>query len=237
MTPDAETARLARGRRRRSPRVGPCASERAWGHSSGGRQCRPGTQGRFRPTPEWHNLLAIHEYFDGDRRCGVGASHQTGWTGLVADLLLRFARQRRAVGSKWPPSCPHHAPGTAWCWSGTAAEGVPARAVDSPGHGLDRALFTDLHGGEPGFAPSSTPGRRRRSRRPSVRRGGRDARPAVVRLCGTWRSLAGSRATTEGCAAARPTTTRAQREPVLDGGRAAGREPFGTPASTHLASD
>ncbi len=37
----------------------------------------------------WHDLLWFHEYFHGDNGAGLGASHQTGWTGLVADLLLR----------------------------------------------------------------------------------------------------------------------------------------------------
>jgi hypothetical protein len=35
----------------------------------------------------WRDLLLFHEYFDGDTGAGLGASHQTGWTGLVAKLL------------------------------------------------------------------------------------------------------------------------------------------------------
>jgi hypothetical protein len=37
--------------------------------------------------PHWKDLVLFHEYFDGDTGRGVGASHQTGWTGLVAKLL------------------------------------------------------------------------------------------------------------------------------------------------------
>jgi ribosomal protein L21E len=37
----------------------------------------------------WHNTIAFHEYFHGDTGASLGASHQTGRTGLVADLLLR----------------------------------------------------------------------------------------------------------------------------------------------------
>jgi hypothetical protein len=37
--------------------------------------------------PHWKDLLLFHEYFNGDDGAGVGASHQTGWTGLVAKLL------------------------------------------------------------------------------------------------------------------------------------------------------
>ena len=39
--------------------------------------------------PEWRDLLLFHEYFHGDTGVGLGASHQTGWTGLVAHLLCR----------------------------------------------------------------------------------------------------------------------------------------------------
>ncbi|HZJ47403.1 MAG TPA: hypothetical protein VFD97_00010 [Acidimicrobiia bacterium] len=35
----------------------------------------------------WQQLLPFHEYFDGDTGKGLGASHQTGWTGMIASLL------------------------------------------------------------------------------------------------------------------------------------------------------
>jgi hypothetical protein len=52
-------------------------------------QRRPvfGTYERFQTDPAWHDHLLFHEYFHGDTGAGLGASHQTGWTGLVADLL------------------------------------------------------------------------------------------------------------------------------------------------------
>ena len=37
--------------------------------------------------PHWRDLIPFHEYFHGDTGAGVGASHQTGWTALVAKLL------------------------------------------------------------------------------------------------------------------------------------------------------
>ena len=37
----------------------------------------------------WRDRVLFHEYFDGDTGAGLGASHQTGWTALVLDLLLR----------------------------------------------------------------------------------------------------------------------------------------------------
>ncbi len=44
---------------------------------------------RFRDDPRWRDQLMFHEYFHGDNGAGLGASHQTGWTGLVADLIIR----------------------------------------------------------------------------------------------------------------------------------------------------
>ncbi len=46
-----------------------------------------GDQERFQQDPHWRDLVPFHEYFHGDTGRGVGASHQTGWTGLVAKLL------------------------------------------------------------------------------------------------------------------------------------------------------
>jgi hypothetical protein len=43
----------------------------------------------FQRDPAWHGLIPFHEYFHGDTGAGIGASHQTGWTGLVADLIIR----------------------------------------------------------------------------------------------------------------------------------------------------
>jgi hypothetical protein len=42
---------------------------------------------KFQRDPHWRDLLLFHEYFHGDNGAGIGASHQTGWTGLVAKLL------------------------------------------------------------------------------------------------------------------------------------------------------
>ena len=42
---------------------------------------------KFQHDPNWSGLIPFHEYFHGDNGAGIGASHQTGWTGLVAKLL------------------------------------------------------------------------------------------------------------------------------------------------------
>ena len=46
-----------------------------------------GDEARFQGDPLLHDLIPFHEYFHGDTGKGLGASHQTGWTGLVADLI------------------------------------------------------------------------------------------------------------------------------------------------------
>ena len=43
--------------------------------------------------PAWRDLILFYEYFDGDTGAGLGASHQTGWTALVAKLIEQTGRQ------------------------------------------------------------------------------------------------------------------------------------------------
>ena len=45
---------------------------------------------KFQQDPHWRDLLLFHEYFHGDNGAGLGASHQTGWTGLVAKLIQQI---------------------------------------------------------------------------------------------------------------------------------------------------
>ena len=47
---------------------------------------------KFQTDPHWHDLLLFHEYFHGDNGAGIGASHQTGWTGLVATVIDLFSQ-------------------------------------------------------------------------------------------------------------------------------------------------
>src|SRR6185295_3772880 len=46
----------------------------------------------FARDPHWRELVLFHEYFHGDTGEGLGASHQTGWTGLVANLIDEWRR-------------------------------------------------------------------------------------------------------------------------------------------------
>ncbi len=54
--------------------------------SSGRRPCH-GSDLRYAANPFWRDLVLFYEFFHGDSGRGLGASHQTGWTALVARLL------------------------------------------------------------------------------------------------------------------------------------------------------
>jgi hypothetical protein len=58
---------------------------------SGRRPVYGGTE-KFQKDPHWRDLILFYEYFHGDNGAGLGASHQTGWTGTIAVLLDMFGR-------------------------------------------------------------------------------------------------------------------------------------------------
>ena len=53
---------------------------------------------KFQTDPHWHDLILFHEYFHGDTGAGVGANHQTGWTGLVTKLLQQSGEAATSSG-------------------------------------------------------------------------------------------------------------------------------------------
>jgi glycosyl hydrolase family 63 len=54
----------------------------------GRRACFGGTE-KMQADPAWQDNLIFSEYFHGDNGAAIGAFHQTGWTGLIADVILR----------------------------------------------------------------------------------------------------------------------------------------------------
>ena len=52
-----------------------------------GRRPVYGAANKFQDDPHWKDYILFYEYFHGDNGAGIGASHQTGWTGLIAKLL------------------------------------------------------------------------------------------------------------------------------------------------------
>ena len=72
------------------------ASSMASGMSSESRKRESSTNSvfsgteKFQNDPYWRDLIPFHEYFHGDNGAGIGASHQTGWTALVAKLIQQY---------------------------------------------------------------------------------------------------------------------------------------------------
>jgi hypothetical protein len=79
---------------------------------SEGRRPVFGSQQTFQNDPNWKDHLLFYEYFHGDNGAGIGASHQTGWSGLVANLIQFFVHNNQdsklAFGNRGPvPSVRH----------------------------------------------------------------------------------------------------------------------------------
>jgi Mannosylglycerate hydrolase MGH1-like glycoside hydrolase domain len=62
----------------------------------------------FESDPHWRDLIPFHEYFHGDTGAGVGASHQTGWTALVACLIQELSESEVALHSPAIPPAAFH---------------------------------------------------------------------------------------------------------------------------------
>jgi hypothetical protein len=60
-----------------------------------GRRPVNGKWEKFQSDPHWRDLIQFHEYFHGDTGAGVGASHQTGWTAIVASLIHHLSQADR----------------------------------------------------------------------------------------------------------------------------------------------
>ncbi|NBB69364.1 MAG: hypothetical protein GVY33_03435, partial [Alphaproteobacteria bacterium] len=63
-----------------------------------------GAEARFQHDPHWRDNVLFYEYFHGDIGAGIGAAHQTGWTGLAAVLMEAHAE---------PPTAADVSPSTA----------------------------------------------------------------------------------------------------------------------------
>jgi hypothetical protein len=59
-----------------------------WLPGDDGRRAVYGGTDLFQSDPAWKDNLSFFEYFHGDNGAGLGAAHQTGWTALVADLII-----------------------------------------------------------------------------------------------------------------------------------------------------
>ncbi len=77
LRPADEPVRGGRGDRPPAGAASSCATSRAGGRSTAATR-------KFQDDPHWRDYLLFYEYFHGDNGAGLGASHQTGWTGVVA---------------------------------------------------------------------------------------------------------------------------------------------------------
>ena len=64
----------------------------------------------FQQDPHWRDLILFYEYFHGDNGAGLGASHQTGWTGIVARIMQLFATMTPATAQELGRHAPVAAP-------------------------------------------------------------------------------------------------------------------------------
>ena len=108
-----------------------------WSRSSspgrtGGARCSAGGVEKMQTDPRWRDQILFYEYFDGDNGAGLGASHQTGWTGLVADLIAAATRP----SPRRSRSCSASLPGAATRmrrWWATPIVGTPSSVAKSGG--------------------------------------------------------------------------------------------------------
>ena len=99
-----------------------------------GRRPVYGGMAAFQDDPHWRDLLLFHEYFHGDNGAGIGASHQTGWTGAVARLIQLFGSTGSTECLHGPPLPLAHAyrpPGASPADApGPAGDGAPGPTGD-----------------------------------------------------------------------------------------------------------
>jgi hypothetical protein len=69
-----------------------------------GRRPVYGGSEKFQQDPHWRDLILFYEYFHGNNGAGIGASHQTGWTGAVARLIQIGAYLRPEIELRYSTS-------------------------------------------------------------------------------------------------------------------------------------
>jgi hypothetical protein len=81
--------------------------ERIFLRDENGRRPVYGGTEKFQTDPHWRDLILFYEYFHGDNGAGIGASHQTGWTALIAQMSTYFGSHtdtRRVLEPRQPRS-------------------------------------------------------------------------------------------------------------------------------------
>jgi len=76
---------------------------RIFSRDSNGRRAVFGRNDYFQRDAHWRDYIPFHEYFHGDNGAGIGASHQTGWTGLIAKLIQQQGEHAGQIAAGSPP--------------------------------------------------------------------------------------------------------------------------------------
>ncbi len=66
-----------------------------------GRRALYGNTEKFQTDANWRDYILFYEYFHGDKGCGLGASHQTGWTGLIGKMLQQIGEYKGEEGGEF----------------------------------------------------------------------------------------------------------------------------------------
>ena len=141
------------------PRTSPAGSSSIWLPDADGRRPVYGSIEKFQTDPEWRDLLLFHEYFHGDTGAGIGASHQTGWTGSSRTCCAAAASSTTSP-RRGRPRWAHRASST-----GSAGRVPEPRAID---RGRPSVASTAA-----AKAPTKAPTRRSKARRGRTGGGGR----------------------------------------------------------------
>ena len=72
---------------------------RASARDAASRRAVFGMQDYFQSDAHWRDYVPFHEYFHGDTSAGIGASHQTGWTGVIAKLIQQQGEHIERAGA------------------------------------------------------------------------------------------------------------------------------------------
>jgi len=73
-----------------------------------GRRPVYGATAKFQDDPHWRDYVLFYEYFHGDNGAGIGASHQTGWTGIIARIMHLFATSTSEEVLELGKAAAHH---------------------------------------------------------------------------------------------------------------------------------
>ncbi len=127
---------------------------RTFTRDASGRRPVFGGSEKFQTDPHWRDCILFYEYFHGDNGAGIGASHQTGWTGAIARVIqldgvahrgaaLRAGRGAARLRSR--PALSRASRGSAAAWRSAGGAVRPGRST-APSWAAEASASTGLRG-------------------------------------------------------------------------------------------